>query len=215
MDYKLFVKETILCLSDEGFQSVKKMLVGEYLSFLAIENDQINKANLAEKICDYFEKIEIKSGKKFNKLVETFICNIDEITNRRIEKNNKSNKKSENVKYFRAQKYYEKAISIKNLRSISTLQLVDFARIMFCLYNSIIENYYKPIKDFNFSIYGLSINRIIESMKTEPDKGTIKIKRKKFNIKDLYCSDTFTFIMAIILLNVIIDRRIEGEYYHG
>ena len=54
MDYKLFVKETILCLSDEGFQSVKKMLVGEYLSFLAIENDQINKANLAEKICDYF-----------------------------------------------------------------------------------------------------------------------------------------------------------------
>ena len=39
---------------------------------------------LSEKICDYFEKLELKTGKSFDKYVESYLKDLDSIIERRI-----------------------------------------------------------------------------------------------------------------------------------
>ena len=67
MDYSTFVKSTVCSLGDDIYKMLQKTLVGEYLSFSIISNSEITQEILAEKICDYFEKLELKTGKSFEK----------------------------------------------------------------------------------------------------------------------------------------------------
>ena len=82
-----------------------------------------------------------------------------------------------------------------------------------CLYTEIIKNQHKEIMDFDFSLDCLKPDVIIESMKEEKDSSALKVGKKKlFDIKELYCTDTSTFIMTIILLYRIINNKVQGEY---
>lgn len=67
LEYIDFVVETLGSLDDNTFEMLKKALVGEYLSFSVIKEDKVSKEVLSEKICDYFEKVTIKTGKSFDK----------------------------------------------------------------------------------------------------------------------------------------------------
>ncbi|MCJ0563517.1 hypothetical protein MMJ22_12280, partial [Enterococcus cecorum] len=71
----------------------------------------------------------------------------------------------------------------------------------------------KEVTNIDFSIKVLNPKYLIDSMKTEQET-LIAMKKNKFDIKDLYCSDTGTFIMTIILLHTILNDKVEGEYYH-
>ena len=50
MDYKQFVNSTINRLDQPSFDAVKKALVGEYLSFSFINEDDITREILSEKV---------------------------------------------------------------------------------------------------------------------------------------------------------------------
>lgn len=216
MNYRDFVNETINTFGEDVFKELKNTLVGEYVSFSIIGDEDITKEILAEKVCDYFEKLEIKTGKSFDKNIEQYISDLDDIVSRRIEKTPPVKKNDTTpVIVCRARKYYEQAISIKNIRVPNTRKLIDFTRIMMCLYQTAIESNQKEIANFDFSAESLKPGKIIASMKNEQDGLLLKIgKKKKFDIKELYCSDTCTFIIVIIGIYTIIDRKIEGEYYH-
>jgi len=67
LEYIDFVVETLGSFDDDTFEMLKKALVGEYLSFSVIKEDKVSKEVLSEKICDYFEKVTIKTGKSFDK----------------------------------------------------------------------------------------------------------------------------------------------------
>lgn len=214
MNYCDFVSSTIMSLDEANFELLKKTLVGEYISFSIIEKEDITKNNLAEKLCDYFEKLEIKTGKDFDKQVDAYIKDIDSIVGRRIAKTPQTKKNDPSpIVVPRARKYYEKALTTKKSRNISVRNLIDYSRIMFCLYASIIRLQYKEIKDFDYSVSSLDPNAIIESMKTEPDT-IVVVKKNRFDIKNLYCSDTGTFIMSMVLLCKIMNDRVQGDYYN-
>lgn len=70
MEYIDFVVETVGSFDDNTFEILKKALLGEYLSFSIIKEDKVSKEELSEKVCDYFEKMTIKTGKSFDKLIE-------------------------------------------------------------------------------------------------------------------------------------------------
>ena len=215
MKYSDFVNATIVDMQDSTFESLKKALVGEYLSFAVIEDDAVTKEELAEKACDYFEKMELKTGKGFDKQVEAYIKDVDSIVGGRIEKTPQPKKNDPTpIVVPRARKYYEKAIAAKNSRNLSARNLLDYSRIMFCLYAEIIKNQYKEISSLDYSARCLNPDSIIDSMKNEQDTIVVKFKKPRFDIKELYSSDTCTFIIAVIVLYAIIDDIVEGEYYH-
>ncbi len=216
MDYSEFVKSTVNTLQSDLFEHIKTVLIPEYLSFSIIPEDEITLGMLSEKICDYFEKLELKTGKNFDKYVESFLKDLDSIVERRIKKTPQPKKNDPTpVTIPRARKYYDKAVSLKKTRALSTGHLVDYTRIMLCLYSAIIKNGFKEIDNFDFSSDCLNPLDIIDAMKSEQEPAAIKIRKKqKFDIKDLYCSDTCTFILTIVLLYKILNDRVKEETEH-
>lgn len=212
MDYIEFVKSTVLELESESYEKLLNSLIGEYIHFSILKEDDLSKEILSEKLCDYFEKLELKTNKDFEAHLETYIENLNSLVENRIERPAKTKKDEPPKPKSRALKYYEKVISIKNNRNVTTVQLLDYTRIIMCLYIAIIDEDKKVINDFNYSLSCIDLDRIITSMKKET---TSIIKKPKFKIKDLYCTDTFTFIVLIILIYSILDNKVMGEYYHG
>ena len=207
MEYIDFVIETIGSLENDKFEMLKKALIGEYLSFSIIREDKVSKEELSEKVCDYFEKMVLKSGKNFDKLIESYTKGIDYVVSNKIAKPTQSKKnKSVQEDIPRARKYYEKALIIKNSRNLSTRNLIDYSRLIFCLYMEIIKNNYSVIDNFDFSANVLKPDVIINGMKMKEDFRIVK--KKYFNIKELYSIDTCTFIIAVIILHTIINERI-------
>ena len=216
MDYSEFVKSTVYSFRSDVFDQIKTVLIPEYLSFSIISEDGITPAILSEKICDYFEKLELKTGKSFDKYVESYLKDLDSIVERRIAKTPQPKKNDPTpVVIPRARKYYEKAVSLKKARTLATGVLVDYTRIMLCLYTAIIKSGFKEIGNFDFSSDCINPLDIIAAMKNEQEPVAIKIgKKQKFDIKDLYCSDTCTFMLAIVLAYKILNDRIQEESEH-
>ena len=218
MEYDEFVMKTVSTFEADVFEQIKTVLIPEYLSFSIISEDSITNDIFSEKLCDYFEKLELKTGKNFDNYIESYLKNWDSIVERRIEKTPQPKKGESNpVVVPRARKYYDKAVSLKKARILSIGHLVDYTRIMLCLYTAIIKNNFKRISNFDFSSDCISPTDIISAMKNEHESafnigGAIKVGEKsKFDIKDLYCSDTCTFILTIILVHKIVNDRIKGD----
>lgn len=216
MDCKEFIHETVMTLSDDGFDHLKELLLEEYLTFAFFDDTEISKSILAEKIFDYFEKLELKTGKDFDKHLNSYIGDLDAIVKRCIAKTPQTKKKDAvSADVPRARKYYEKACSIKSFRSMSVRQLLDYTRLMMCLYMSAINNQHAEIKDFNYSVRCLNIEQIIANLENEQFIGIKTIVDiKRFDTKELYDRDTCIFILAIIALTKIMDDQIQGDYYH-
>ena len=216
MDYSEFVKSTVYSFQSDVFDQIKTVLIPEYLSFSIISEDGITPAILSEKICDYFEKLELKTGKSFDKYVESYLKDLDSIVERRIAKTPQPKKNDPApVVIPRARQYCEKAGSLKKARTLATGVLVDYTRIMLCLYTAIIKSGFKEIGNFDFSSDCINPLDIIAAMKNEQEPVAIKIgKKQKFDIKDLYCSDTCTFMLTIVLAYKILNDRVQEESEH-
>lgn len=209
MDYQEWIQRTVLKLEPETFDLLRNSLVGEYISFSLIADEDVTKAILAEKLCDYFEKCSMKTGKSFEKLLEGYVSELDSIIGNRIIKSPKQ-KKGEAAPAFipRARKYYDKAQSLKGSRNYTARQILDYSRILLCLYTSIIENNFQPIDNLDFSAECLEPDKILDAMKKE--KGPIG-KKAKFDTKDPYSMDTCIFVIAIMALYYILNDRVQGE----
>lgn len=190
---------------------MKSMLVGEYFTFHVFSDDQITREVFAEKACDYFEKVEIKTDKSFDKCINKYMDNINSIVEPRIAKPKKDKKNDLPPVCPRARKYYDKAMSYKNARAHSEKSLIEFSRIMMCLYSSVIDNGLEEIDNLDYSLDSIKPELIIQAMKEEKPDFPIVGKKTKFNIKDLYCEDTCTFIITIVMLYTIIDGKVQEE----
>ena len=210
MDRKEFVEETIIGFEEEIFQLLNKILMGEYLTFSVIKDKDISKELLAEKACDYFEKVELETGKAFDKQIQAYMNNWESIVEGFIAETPKPKKKDNNpVVVPRTRQYFEKAISIKESRAISLQKLIDYSRIMICLYVAILEKHHKTIDNFNYSADCLDLDRIITAMKREKNPKPIRIAQKlMFDTAELYCMDTCTFVITIIVLLTIANERL-------
>lgn len=84
LKYTDFIKNTVSKLRQTEFEALKKILVGEYIAFAIISEEEITQHNLSEKLCDYFEKLELKMNKSFDKQIESYIKNIDSIVGKKL-----------------------------------------------------------------------------------------------------------------------------------
>lgn len=209
MTFQELVQHTIRELDQDEFIALKEDLSGEYLMFFMVDEKHITQDVLAEKVCDYFEKVLLTTlTRDFNRIIDNFLKDIASIVENKIADAPKHKKESMPTVVPRARKYYEKAVLTRNIPNISVRNLIDYTRIMMCLYMAIINNNYHTIDNFEFSSSCLDIKTIINSMKSEK---ALAGKRNKFNTKDPLSKDTCTFIITIIMLHTIIDERVEEE----
>ena len=215
MTYKNLVEETICNLTEPVFEELKQLLLGEYISFSIIDHENVTKDILAEKVCDYFCTLKIKTGKAFDKHIKSYMDDLDSIVSPHIAKVPQA-KKGDKIPATlppRSRRYYEKAIAIKDAKEPIPTQLVDYSRIMMCLYTAAIENKGKPIDNFDYAAECLAPASILDALESETVSFPFS-KKKRFDTKELYSDDVCTLILSILILCSIINGKVEGETDH-
>lgn len=211
MDCANLVQTTITNLDMSLFNECRDVLVDEYLPLSLAHKEDLTVPMMAEKLCDYFEKIELKTGKQFEKIVEKYTADLDSVVGERIAKEPKPRKNKPTPSTPRARKYYEKACFLRKNNKETHHGLLDYTRIMLCLYTAIIQNNGKEIDDFTLSMNGLNLNKMIEAL----GKETVLLGKKlKFETKDPYTSDRSTFVLLVIMFYYMKSKEIVGDYWH-
>lgn len=204
-----FVQKTITRLSTDQYNECRDLLFDEYLSLSVIQKKDMTVPFLEEKLCDYFEKVELKERKSFEELVENYTDALDSVVSGRVAKEPKARKNEPAPPVPRARKYYGKASYLRKYNKDSKHGLLDYSRIMFCLYAAVIQNNSGEIDDFNLSISGLNLNKLIEALKKETKLlGTMP----RFETKEPYSSDRSIFVLLIIMFFYMKSKEIVGEY---
>lgn len=196
MNYKEIAERTIMQLDQNLFLEMKKELTRRYIKFVMIDDDAITPAVLSEKLYDYFTEIESVSGKNFEKLIKTYMDDMDDLIEGRIAKPNK--KKGESHAVPRARRYYEHAVWVRKEKMPSLWGLTEYSRIMMCLYMSIIKEHLGIVKDFDFAAQSIDIDSILKSIEFKDNKAK-KVRES-------------TKIIAIIMYYQLKNKEITGEY---
>ena len=213
MDIKEFIDSTVKKLDVKNLERLKEKLIGEYLKFSFVDEGKISHDIFCEKLADYFEKTEIKTGDEFTKILTKYVANLDEVVKRYIPKEPSAKKGEPMPPMPRNLKYYKHAVEIKSSRNLTMKQVADYSRIMMSLYMGAINADMKETVDYVFSTADLDLDKIISAMKAEKAGFGIPIGKKTlFNLEELYCNDTATFIIAMILFSYIKNNEVEGEY---
>lgn len=138
---KDFVKATICNLDQSVFEKLKQLLIGEYISFSIIDNENVTVEILAEKVCDYFDTLELKTGKSLYEYLLRYLSDLKAIVGPHIDKIPQTKRGNRTpVVVPRSRKYFEKAVALIRGRGVSFDQMYDCSRIMLCLYATIIKN---------------------------------------------------------------------------
>ncbi|HFI0234569.1 hypothetical protein HCC70_04360 [Streptococcus suis] len=212
MNFKDFINNTIMDFSTKEFQNVKKLLIGEYLQFNFLENNQIDKLIFSEKLYDYLEKLELKTKIPFQKHLVYYSIFLDKLVSNKIAKAPKGNKKVMDPPLIpRARRYYDKAKVAGKKQFHSVHQLIDYCRVMFCLYNSALQSDSKQLENFDLSIDALSIEQIILNMKQEQAKKLNFQVAEFFSMNGIYSSEVFYLIMTIIVYCKLMESKIQGD----
>ena len=216
MKYSNLVRATICDLSEPVFEELKQLLLGEFISFSIIDHKDVTRDILAEKLCDYFGTLEIKTGKTFHKHLESYLDDLDSIVGPHIAKLPQAKKGGRAPVVPRARKYYDKAMAIKGGKDLSLAPLTDYSRFMLCLYAAAVKNDGKPIYNFNYAADCLSPTDIVSALKNEEISVVFPpSKKRRFDTKDLYSDDVCTLILSILILCSIANGTERGDADHA
>ncbi len=215
MKYKNLVRAMICDLREPVFEELKQLLLGEFISFSIIDHKSVTRDILAEKVCDYFGTLEIKTGKAFNKHVESYLDALDSIVGPHIAKPPQAKKGGKTPVVPRARMYYDKAMMIKEGKDLSLTQLIDYSRFMLCLYAAALKSEGKPIDNFNYAADCLSPTDIVNALKNKEISVVFPpSKKRRFDMKELYSDDVCTLILSMLILCSIANGTERGDTKH-
>lgn len=205
-----FVQDTILSMGPVSFNRMKEALLREYIQFHIVEPENVTKTVLIEKLYDYFEKIQYKAGKKFEDLIKNYMAELDSLVEPHVAKTPQAKKNEPAPVTPRSRKYYDKAAELR--KSVKDIHdLIDYSRVMLCLYAAIIKSDEERITNFDFSLDCLDPEAIEVALKKETESVLFGMKNPKprFDTTDPYTTDRSFFIIVIILLYAIIGDSLE------
>ena len=212
MKIEEFVEGTVCTMEPSALELLKEILIDEYLSFAILKRGRISAEVLAEKLCDYFSAVGIKTNRTFDRIIEAYMNDTDAITGHRVARTPQPKKGDEaSAATPRARKYYEFALKSKGSKDLSVGALLDYARILFCLYTASMSDKDKVIENFDLSLNCIDPNTILAHMKQEEVQILFPPgKKKRFELKEKYGADACTMVMTAIILCALINERNQG-----
>ena len=211
----------LLCLNEDVFDMMKTLLLERFVKF-SFYNDtkEIAKEMIFEKLNDYIEKVSINTGKSFDELIDYYmeiLCSLVEMRLKKKEevKNVKDEKEEQDT---RAYKYFSHAKKKREKKEKLIVDLDDFSRIIFCLYNEIINNEYQSISDFDLSFKSVDCSVLLNALENEKKEEkkifmfTVEGESKKFDLTKKYSKDEFIFVMLILIYYRLRHLEVRSEF---
>ena len=196
MTIKEFLDYALNNLENPAFTLLKRLLINEYIELSYVNIEDVTLKSLSEKLYDYFEKVELKTGDSVNVLLSKYMSSLKNLVGKRIPR--VSRKKGEKEQEIaRTRKYYDLACEIRYSKEPSFDKRVDYSRIILCLYMAEINSKDFFIEDFDFSFDSIDIDKVLMNMKSEKVEGRIG-RRKVFDLSSKYNVDKCTMILTII-----------------
>lgn len=205
-------------LDDELFTDMKSILLDKYVILSFVNNKDITKEALCEKIIDHIEKIMFKNTKSFDDLVKYYYDSFDELIDPHLEKEylGKNSKGKAVYTDSRAIKYFKHAKLKRDDKKHPLIGLEDYSRISLCLYNELFRYRFTKIKDFDFSFKNLNCQAIVSSLESLDlvEKNLFKGEKrtKAFNTEDKFSLDTFVLIMTIMMFYHLKSKEVRSDY---
>lgn len=208
MDRKEFITQTVGGLTQEAFVSLRNILLDD--SFIPLGMTQAEKMDwgcFEEKLYDHFEKVELTSGRSFERLAQAYIEALDAVVAPRVAQSHQSIKDDETVIMIPlARKYYNETVSAVNVEKPDMQQLTEYTRRMMCLYTAYLNNRGKEIYNLEDDASVLSAEKLMSALAKEKVTGFSGKKKNRFNLKVRFSVDRCIFIMAYMLIYSVIDR---------
>lgn len=200
-----FINQTVYVYNEDCIHNLKEKFIGKYIFFNIINERDVSKKIFSEKVVDYIEKIELKTGDLFSIHLKKYIDNLNSLVKNYL------------IEGSRAKRYFNYACQKIDIEEIDLEKIVDFTRIILCLYSKIIEEGYSDIDNFDFAINSIDLNMILSAMEDEkiPEVDFVVFNlgtKKKFDFDDIYSSDALTFTLIIILYYYLVNFKARGEY---
>ena len=195
-------------LDDSAIVFLKDKLVGDYLDFSYVDPESFDRAVFMEKLCDYLEKVELKTGDSINVILQKYMSGMKNLAGKRVAREVRVKKGEPHKPVPRAREYYEKARDIRYSKDPSFEQRIEFVKIILCLYMSEINEKNYMIFDFDDSVESINIDRILLSMKSEVVEGRVG-RKKMFDLTSKYGIDMCTLILTIIFYVYMINHKTE------
>ena len=195
-------------LDDSAIVFLKDKLVGDYLDFSYVDPESFDRAVFEEKLCDYLEKVELKTGDSINVILQKYMSGMKNLAGKRVAREVRVKKGEPHKPVPRARESYEKARDIRYSKDPSFEQRIEFVKIILCLYMSEINEKNYMIFDFDDSVESINIDRILLSMKSEVVEGRVG-RKKMFDLTSKYGIDMCTLILTIIFYVYIINHKTE------
>lgn len=193
-----FFSATVESLGIDNFLDLRDALIPFYLPFSGKSKEEIMKADLTQVVCDYFFDTASNEHKNLDKLIGDYFDNLDSIIGSRIQRPSPVKKGEQPNPTCRAMRYYDKAKEYR-INSFKD-HIIDYSRIMLCLYEGIISNHKEPISNFDYSADAINPDAIISSMKEEIDTSRKKGQLNRFAPGITYSSDACTFMLVLIMI---------------
>ena len=209
MTVKEFLEFILDDMDEDIYEMLRDKLTNGYLQFSYVEKSEVTKGFMLEKLHDYFDKVELKTGDRISVILCKYMSEWKNLVARRIIKEEKD--KDGNKSITRAKKYYDYASEIRYAKDITLEQQVDFSRIVFSLYMAEINEKKQGITNFDYSVDVINIDRILQSLKTEETDMKIG-KKKMLNITSKYGTDMCTMVLTILFYFYIKNNELKGEY---
>lgn len=206
MNAKEFINFAVLELSDDKFEELKSMILSDYLKFSFVKKVDITRLVFAEKLYDYFMMVQVKTSSDFESVLQQYCSSWDALIGKRIAREAAAKKNEPTPPIPRARKYYNRISEFRKVKSLTQRLLVDYSRISMCLYSEAVKSK-EEIKDFDYSISAINLDKMLSSMKEEKSVGIAK--KALFDLKELYSLDTAVFVLSIIIYYYIKSNDVQ------
>ena len=208
MDRKEFIIETVDKLTEDAARALRDILLDERFVPLGMtEADKVGREGFEEKLFDYFEKVELTSGKSFERLAAAYIEALDAVVAPRVAQSHPRLSEGEHVIMIPAARtYYYDTVSSVDVEKPTMSSLREYTCRMMLMYTASLDEKGKEIYSLREDPSLLDPERIMNAMAKEKVTGFSGKKKNRFNLRVRFTVDRCIFIMAYMMLFAIKDR---------
>jgi len=212
MKARQFLHETFDHLDQTSIDLAKRMLLDTYVKLSFIGGEDVTEGVLAEKLYDFFEEVCLANYKSFENCLANYMEALVALVEPHIAREDEAAEDEDRSAGIpRARRYFDRYQQYRSNKDLTYPDLMDYSRVMLCLYQSLIKAGTETISNFDLDADSLDPAAIIGAMEAE-ERHTLlpPFVVKRFDTSEPYAMDTCIIVLTILMLCTVVTPVARG-----